>query len=493
MSQYARENRESAFTKLVEIHAGMVFGTALRLTADRGAAEEISQDVFVILARKARTLNPNGPLGGWLHRTTLLVSRNYLRQRRRRNRKIQALRESRKMEPSEVTAVTEVLSVLDDAIDQLSATDRQILMLRFFDGLSIRQIAAATGKSEAASQRQSHRALQKLSRLLKRRGIVAPIAMLASQLSPETSKAAPAGMTISLSRTALQRAPAISPSGYIINTILTMLHSKTVILTTGGIAAATAIAISIGFGTDKSNPNPPSAAKSSETQETQEAQEAESKENVQRTAAARATSAQLRGDMVLLPAGSFRLPPAWLDHYREYKNNLHLSSDQLEQVNKGNGEWDTAFAKVVNAVLPFKNCVFHGGGEGWGSDGVAYSDLQMRAYAGNWKPSEVREFVMGKGLPIAKTLIHASKKSEHERIASSSDASKNEDGWQTDSLEFLLWFSDYGATAKIDFYTRTQNGATAVLVFMYTDFPRKQKTQLELITSSFQNGSINDD
>lgn len=43
---------DDAFRHLLDRHSGLVYGTALRVTGDPGAAEEVSQDVFVLLARR---------------------------------------------------------------------------------------------------------------------------------------------------------------------------------------------------------------------------------------------------------------------------------------------------------------------------------------------------------------------------------------------------------------------------------------------------------
>ena len=258
LKKYTVEGCDDAFAELVQRYSGMVFGTALRKTADRGAAEEVSQNVFTILARKAKNLTASGPLGGWLHRTTLLESRNYLQRVRTQRRKMQALSELKQSESACHSQISEALPLLDDAIDRLSAGDRMVIILRFFEGLSIREIAEATGKSEAASQRQSHRAVQKLSRYLQRKGVVIPVAVVVAQLLPEVSKAAPAQLALSFSNAALQGASSVTTTKLISNTILTMIHIKPILATTAGLAAASAITIPLSL---EGNPDDPSTSK----------------------------------------------------------------------------------------------------------------------------------------------------------------------------------------------------------------------------------------
>jgi DNA-directed RNA polymerase specialized sigma24 family protein len=62
---FVREGSESAFRSLTERHVDLVFGTALRRTGHREAAQEITQNVFIALARKAAWLQVRRSLAGW--------------------------------------------------------------------------------------------------------------------------------------------------------------------------------------------------------------------------------------------------------------------------------------------------------------------------------------------------------------------------------------------------------------------------------------------
>ena len=70
LKDYATRHSQEAFATLVQRHIGMVYSAALRQLRDPHLAEEISQVVFIILAKKAGELRESTILSGWLYRTT---------------------------------------------------------------------------------------------------------------------------------------------------------------------------------------------------------------------------------------------------------------------------------------------------------------------------------------------------------------------------------------------------------------------------------------
>src|SRR5437867_6683588 len=82
---YGEGRDESAFGELVRRYVDLVYSTALRrLEGDSGLAEEVTQRVFLLLARKAGTLAGHPTLAGWLYRTAHHVAAKAKRSEIRR-------------------------------------------------------------------------------------------------------------------------------------------------------------------------------------------------------------------------------------------------------------------------------------------------------------------------------------------------------------------------------------------------------------------------
>jgi RNA polymerase sigma factor (sigma-70 family) len=159
LQRYARQHDERAFAELVQQHIGLVYAAAHRRSDDRAhLAEEITQRVFTDLARKSATLCHHPALTSWLYRSTrnaaLAVTRSEVR-RQRLNQTVAAMPDT--SPPLEASVDWERLHpVLDEVMDELKERDREIMLLRFFAGLSFAAIARALRMYRRL--RQSHQA-----------------------------------------------------------------------------------------------------------------------------------------------------------------------------------------------------------------------------------------------------------------------------------------------------------------------------------------------
>ena len=209
LAQYVTEGSEEAFRGLVERYINLVYSTAVRLVdGDTHRAQDVAQEVFLDLARLARGLSSKVMLGGWLHRHTCFVAAMVLRRERRRQHRERQAAEMHTLEDHGRARFEQIAPLLDEAINQLSTPDRSAIVLRFYEGQDLRSIGQALALNEDAAQKRVARALEKLRRLLLRRGVALSGAGLAAMLGAEASTAAPAGLAASVTSTALAGAMA---------------------------------------------------------------------------------------------------------------------------------------------------------------------------------------------------------------------------------------------------------------------------------------------
>lgn len=198
LEKYASGHSEEAFSALVSRHINLVYSAAMRSVNNPSQAEEITQSVFVTLARKSRGLGRGTVLSGWLYKTARLTASNFIRtEMRRAHREHQAHIQST-MNDSEPEAWMRVGPLLDEAMAQLNEKDRNAIVLRFFEGKPLKEVGDALGASEDAAKMRVARALDKLRDFFQRRGITVPAGALAAAIAENSIQAAPAGLAASV-------------------------------------------------------------------------------------------------------------------------------------------------------------------------------------------------------------------------------------------------------------------------------------------------------
>jgi RNA polymerase sigma factor (sigma-70 family) len=213
LREYARQNSEAAFAELVCRHINLVYSAALRHVGIAAQAEEITQAVFVILARKAASLREDQILDAWLFETTRLTALSFLRgERRRQFREQEAYMQSILQESTPDPVWQQLAPLLDDAMMRLGRRDREAVVLRFFKGRSLGEVAAALNIKEPAAQKCVSRALEKLRHHFARRGVDSTAAVIGETISASSIQAAPVTLAKTVTAVAIAKGAAASAS-----------------------------------------------------------------------------------------------------------------------------------------------------------------------------------------------------------------------------------------------------------------------------------------
>src|SRR5688572_15920968 len=85
LQRYVQNGDQQAFALLVRMHVDVVYSAARRQAGgDASRAEDVTQQVFILLAQKAKTLGDEVLIGGWLYNAVRFVARDEIRKEQRR-------------------------------------------------------------------------------------------------------------------------------------------------------------------------------------------------------------------------------------------------------------------------------------------------------------------------------------------------------------------------------------------------------------------------
>jgi RNA polymerase sigma factor (sigma-70 family) len=195
LRQYAQRGCAQSFAALVRRHVAWVHGASMRqVSGDAHLAEDVTQAVFILLARRASMLPDGTLLTGWLFNTVRYAAAEARRKaaRRRKHEARAAIAAGQITPESEEQAWQRLAPLLDETVALLRETERQAVLLRYFDNKSFEEIAVAMGINEAAARKRVSRGVRRLREVFVNRGVIAPAVAVLTLLLTRAAGASPA-------------------------------------------------------------------------------------------------------------------------------------------------------------------------------------------------------------------------------------------------------------------------------------------------------------
>jgi RNA polymerase sigma-70 factor (ECF subfamily) len=165
-----REGDLDALGELYERYKTLVYRTALAITRDERAAEDILQEAFLRVYTYADGIDETVPLGPWLYRVTVNLSYSWTSRVKRWLHSIQGtldrLASPAQWHPEAVTEEQEWRQILRQAIDALPSRHRVVIILHYLEGLSLKEIAYVIDVPEGTVKSRLHYAREKLRKAI---------------------------------------------------------------------------------------------------------------------------------------------------------------------------------------------------------------------------------------------------------------------------------------------------------------------------------------
>ncbi len=164
----AQRGDVGAFEELFRRHQGRVYALCLRMVADPGRAEDLTQESFVRAWRKLRSFRAKSAFGTWLHRLSVNVVLGELRSRRPLDGPTAEIDGSEPHLPAKPRRDPVAAVDLEQAIGNLPPQARTVFVLHDVEGYKHREIASMIGLAEGTCKAHLHRARNLLKKALRR-------------------------------------------------------------------------------------------------------------------------------------------------------------------------------------------------------------------------------------------------------------------------------------------------------------------------------------
>ena len=176
LERFVAQRDEAAFANLVHRYGSLVLGVCQRVLGDTHQAEDAFQATFLVLVRRADSLDRRGPLGNWLYAVAFrTATKARMTAARRRARERQAMDSTSEAYTADEQVWDELRPILDEELSQLPRKYRAPLVLCYLEGKTQQQAAQELGWPSGSMSRRMNRARQLLRDRSKKRGVATSV------------------------------------------------------------------------------------------------------------------------------------------------------------------------------------------------------------------------------------------------------------------------------------------------------------------------------
>lgn len=166
--QKAKNGDREALGRLYDTHQPNIFRYIAYRVGERALAEDLTAEVFVTMVKKLHTYEDRGrPLLAWLY----TIAGNIVKMHHRKHKHVEFNPFSEEMidqqaSPDQIADKRMTHSKLLSYLPRLTEEQGQVIIMKFMEGFSNREIAKVLGKTEGSIKALQHRALQTLKSFL---------------------------------------------------------------------------------------------------------------------------------------------------------------------------------------------------------------------------------------------------------------------------------------------------------------------------------------
>ena len=161
-----KKGKAECFSALLDSYAGRCYGYFYRLTGNRDLSDELLSELFVKLVEKIGSYK-GGSFESWLFKIASNIFNDHLRVKQRRSKALEVRTREAKSQSDGVERLgSEKMDRLQVQLGRLDAATRELIMLRFYSQLSLKEISAIRSEPIGTTLSKLHRGLKKLRAMM---------------------------------------------------------------------------------------------------------------------------------------------------------------------------------------------------------------------------------------------------------------------------------------------------------------------------------------